>query len=213
MQAGENTYIPQSPCRRGHLGPRRTDCGSCNPCARARECERYQTDDGFREKRKNKNKTERARERNRAIMARLRAARTEDEASMDRHKAKLRSRVWRKENAAHHLFLTTRHRLAKIMRTPVWADQNAIKEIYKNCPGGHEVDHRIPLRGKLVSGLHVEANLQYLTKLANAQKINHWTPRKFHPCEILFAEVAMEIARANVEGIDCASGSGSGYLE
>lgn len=56
--------------------------------------------------------------------------------------------------------------------TPPWADREAIRQIYKDCPEGHEVDHVIPIRGRMVSGLHVEANLQYLRAKANKQKFN-----------------------------------------
>ena len=40
----------------------------------------------------------------------------------------------------------------------------------------HEVDHIVPLAGKLVSGLHWEGNLQILTKSANGAKWNKWPP-------------------------------------
>lgn len=36
------------------------------------------------------------------------------------------------------------------------------------------VDHVLPLKGKLVSGLHVLENLQYLEPLANRQKLNRF---------------------------------------
>lgn len=55
-------------------------------------------------------------------------------------------------------------------QTPPWADVDAIREIYRNRPQGHEVDHIIPLKGRTVSGLHVETNLQYLPMLANRRK-------------------------------------------
>jgi hypothetical protein len=57
--------------------------------------------------------------------------------------------------------------------TPSWADLEKIKEIYQNCPKGYEVDHIIPLRGKLVNGLHVPNNLQYLTSEDNRKKSNN----------------------------------------
>lgn len=63
-------------------------------------------------------------------------------------------------------------RAAKIQRTPKWADLDKIAEIYRKCPEGYVVDHIIPLRGKVVSGLHVESNLQYLTHSENCRKSN-----------------------------------------
>jgi len=55
---------------------------------------------------------------------------------------------------------------------PVWANRDAIKKFYDECPDGHHVDHIIPLRGKNISGLHVENNLQYLTVSENSRKGN-----------------------------------------
>lgn len=69
-------------------------------------------------------------------------------------------------------YSTAKRRAEKIKRTPKWADLEKIREIYKKCPDGHHVDHIIPLQGKLVSGLHVEDNLQYLTAKENLSKSN-----------------------------------------
>lgn len=65
-----------------------------------------------------------------------------------------------------------RYKLALRNRTPAWADLPAIQEFYRQCPEGYEVDHVIPLRGRLVSGLHVLNNLQYLPMKKNREKGN-----------------------------------------
>ena len=81
--------------------------------------------------------------------------------------------------------LTTRRREAKrrdkcLYRgrlrkaTPKWADRDAIRRIYTNCPHGMVVDHIIPIRGEHISGLHVAENLQYLTPFENMSKGNKY---------------------------------------
>ena len=59
-------------------------------------------------------------------------------------------------------------------RTPAWSQKEEIRVFYANCPHGHEVDHIIPLQGKLVSGLHVIENLQYLPMAENRSKGNRY---------------------------------------
>jgi hypothetical protein len=61
--------------------------------------------------------------------------------------------------------------------TPSWADKESIKQFYieaqrltKETGVPHEVDHIIPIAGKLVSGLHVPSNLQILTAEENQRK-------------------------------------------
>lgn len=69
-------------------------------------------------------------------------------------------------------------RLKKAM--PKWANTFFIQEIYalarlrtKLFDLIFHVDHIIPLRGKLVCGLHVENNLQILPEKENLRKSNH----------------------------------------
>lgn len=57
--------------------------------------------------------------------------------------------------------------------TPPWADRAAIKAIYVEARAkGLHVDHIVPLKSKLVCGLHVETNLQLLTPEENRRKGN-----------------------------------------
>jgi len=86
----------------------------------------------------------------------------------------LMSKKWLKNNPEKNKANTANYRAAKLNRTPIWADLNKIKEIYKNCPEGYHVDHIIPLQGEIISGLHIETNLQYLTETENLRKGNKW---------------------------------------
>ena len=65
---------------------------------------------------------------------------------------------------------------AKLQRTPPWLTQqhtDTMKDFYIMASDlGMEVDHIIPLQGKLVSGLHVPWNLQLLTGEDNRRKSN-----------------------------------------
>ena len=67
----------------------------------------------------------------------------------------------------------------RVIATPLWANKKKIKEFYavakmltENTGIKHQVDHIVPLRGELVCGLHVEYNLQILTKDENIRKSN-----------------------------------------
>jgi len=79
---------------------------------------------------------------------------------------------WAKNNKGKHLAKCARRRAALKNATPKWVDQNEITKIYENCPTGYHVDHVIPLNSKIVSGLHVPWNLQYLTAKQNLIKGN-----------------------------------------
>lgn len=60
------------------------------------------------------------------------------------------------------------------LRIPSWSQKELIEEYYANCPEGYHVDHIVPLKGEIVSGLHVIENLQYLTAKENLAKGNKY---------------------------------------
>ena len=82
------------------------------------------------------------------------------------------SKEYRLKNPNFKRSHCAKRRAIKLNATPKFANLNKIKEIYKNCPKGYVVDHIIPLQSKIVCGLHVEWNLQYLTPSENSSKSN-----------------------------------------
>lgn len=86
-----------------------------------------------------------------------------------------KSAEWRKANLAKDASMRARRRAERDRRTPSWANLDAIKEVYAKAQAtGMEVDHIIPLRGRNVSGLHVEWNLQLLSRPDNIRKGNRY---------------------------------------
>jgi hypothetical protein len=63
-------------------------------------------------------------------------------------------------------------------RTPAWANTDRIAAVYKLAREmsrdgqAFHVDHIVPLRGKAVSGLHVEGNLRIIAAQENMRKGN-----------------------------------------
>lgn len=72
-----------------------------------------------------------------------------------------------------------KRRADELLRCPKWADKEEIKAVYlearrlTDATGiPHHVDHDIPLRGRLVSGLHVHNNLKVMEASENIKKRN-----------------------------------------
>jgi hypothetical protein len=89
--------------------------------------------------------------------------------------ARLCQENYRQQNKAYYAEQQRKRVLHIKQANPNWADSEKIKQIYKEAQEkGLEVDHIIPLRGKNVSGLHVENNLQLITKQENCRKTNNY---------------------------------------
>lgn len=92
-----------------------------------------------------------------------------------------KGREWKRKNPGKAQALDASRRAAKLQRTPFWVDKKAIREIYIRCAAlrkeygiSLEVDHRVPLQGKRVSGLHVDWNLDIITGVENWSKGNRF---------------------------------------
>jgi hypothetical protein len=151
-KASGMTYVTGRPCSRGHLSPRYSGNQTCVACtaedaaaSELRRAERIQADPDFRIKRRaQKNST---------------------------------SSKWRKSHRGEKSAEWAKYRADKLQRTPKWADLEMIRKIYDTSAWitkvtglEHHVDHIIPMRGKLVSGLHVAENLRVLPGPENLSK-------------------------------------------
>jgi hypothetical protein len=98
-----------------------------------------------------------------------------------KHPEKVKASVanWRKKNIPHRNAYSATRQAEKIKATPAWANRFFIGEAYDLADRRKEmtgidwhVDHIVPLRSKVVCGLHVETNLRVIPALHNMQKHN-----------------------------------------
>jgi hypothetical protein len=98
------------------------------------------------------------------------AARAARAANPEKFKARSATRY--AANPAPAKAAVAKRRGLQLQATPTWSETALIAAFYAACPPGAEVDHWLPLQGRTVSGLHVLANLQYLTRDENRAKLN-----------------------------------------
>jgi hypothetical protein len=161
-ELGELYYFTGQPCKHGHIAVRKVCNSACYECHRERQKKYWKANPGKYLK-KSREWAEKNRDKNNA------------------YKAK-----YRKNNPEKIYALTRLKQAEKLQRTPAWLTGDDIwmmREIYelaalrtKLTGVKWEVDHIIPLRGKLVSGLHVPSNLQVITQAENRRKHRTWDP-------------------------------------
>ncbi len=91
--------------------------------------------------------------------------------------------AWKKRNNSSVCNDAAKRRAVKLNATPVWAIEFIIQEAYalaalrtKTTGLKWHVDHIVPLRSKIVCGLHVQNNLQVIPATLNHKKSNRYWP-------------------------------------
>lgn len=188
----------------GYFYPREQYCKSCHKksvklWAEAHKLKRLEIQRVYREKHRDKIREreklrkaaspERTKELRKKYNARLWGehnvvARTRSRAAYQKNREnRIRSSVaWSKRNPHKAAENQRLHRASSRLARPGWANRFFMQEIYdlairRTAVTGTKwtVDHIVPLRHKLVCGLHCEHNLNVVTKSANSSKGNrHW---------------------------------------
>lgn len=162
-ELGLTLYYTGNPCKHGHISQRKCcnmACLTCHNLGQVKWGKAHYAKNG---------KEVRARVKKHYVN-------NKDAYKASAKRQRARGYDWSRDNPQRVAYHGHKRRASKLQRTPVWSDLKEIKIIYDNCPKGYSVDHIIPLQGKLVSGLHVPSNLQYLTQSENCKKYNTFDP-------------------------------------
>lgn len=157
--AGLPRYFTGKPCKNGHIAERYTGNKTCCECANAT---------ANQSKSKNRDKYR--------VMFNEWQRNNPD-------KTRAYTRRYLEKNQGKRNLWTSNYRQAKEDRMPNWltnADLLEMESIYEYCSSlrkcglDYHVDHIVPLRGTIVSGLHVPWNLQVIPGVENMSKGNRY---------------------------------------
>jgi 5-methylcytosine-specific restriction endonuclease McrA len=167
-------YFTGLPCKHGHIALRKTK-GTCMDCLRLEWAETNAKRALLPKSEASKKAGIKYYENNKELVKSKALGRSLEDRKRYRDKWSKDNPELRKANTKHR---RTKHKQA----TPIWLTQEqktAIKQFYLDAMVAtrvtctpYVVDHIIPLRGKLVSGLHVPWNLAVITREENHIKSN-----------------------------------------
>lgn len=90
---------------------------------------------------------------------------------------------WSRANSQKCVARVARRKAEMLLATPKWADVEKIMSVYAEAARltretgiVHHVDHIVPMKSKIVCGLHWEENLRVLTRSENCSKNNRYWP-------------------------------------
>jgi hypothetical protein len=100
-------------------------------------------------------------------------------SELNPQRRKATARRWYQRHLEHARLQLVIHQATRRRRYVAWANVDAVAALYaeaavltRTTGRNHVVDHIIPLKGRLVSGLHVESNLRIIERSENARKSN-----------------------------------------
>lgn len=164
---GRVRYFTGVPCKKRHLAERLTESGGCIECSDAQQAVWRQAN---RKIERSRQRAWRSANRDKLITYKREWYKANAYKIGEENKA-----YWRANSQKRAEYSMKRH-AAQLKRVPSWANLEDIAFFYDYRPAGCVVDHILPLQGKLISGLHVAGNLQWLSREENSRKFNHFVP-------------------------------------
>ncbi len=180
IKLGLKRYFTGKPCSHGHVSERVTQNHMCVVCkadwGRLRNIRDKVEIAAYNKAYRIENK-ERIAEQRRNSPIRLAGMKKWRDANKE-HRAAYQDEYIKAGYSADNL---ARRRSKKLAATAVWANHKKIQRTYQLAAWASrftdeplEVDHVVPLQGELISGLHVEDNLQILSRSQNRSKGNRY---------------------------------------
>jgi len=169
----ELQYFTGKACPQGHVAPRRAHNGECVAC-RTERLTAWRIENPLKVQQHNKTQYARFAEK---IKAAVRKYNAENADVVNAKK-----RVYQKTHLHVYAKIKAKRKAAELKRTPAWLTEDdywMIEQAYElaalrtrmfGVP--FQVDHVLPLQGKLVSGLHTPLNLQVIPAKLNRAKSN-----------------------------------------
>ena len=187
---GLKMYSTGKPCKHGHLSERYTSTAICRECVKIAGADSYKNNRemhyaSWRKWYESNKETHHARSRR---WQKENSERVKDVAqkwtAANPEKVAAKTKRYRTNNPDKATAMAVASVAKRAKRVPKWLtvdDKWLLREAYGLAKMRTEmfgfvweVDHIIPLRGKLVSGLHVPTNVQVIPKVENRQKRNYF---------------------------------------